>query len=157
MDDRQIKSARRRMYRAVKSGKLIPAEICNRCGKNPGTGKDGRRLIQGHHHNGYEEKFIFDVEWLCPSCHKLCHGLVNRSKFPNWGSNKGKSLDITEDERIARAERCAKQQPWKHRKVSPFCKKNHDPNWGENNRGERFCRTCANESAKERRRLKFSS
>lgn len=54
---------------AVARGSLRVPETCEVCGKNPGRGKDGRRLIQGHHYKGYAKENFLDVQWLCVQCH----------------------------------------------------------------------------------------
>lgn len=59
--------ARSRVRSQVKAGLMVKPERCERCGVNPGFGRDGRSLLQGHHHKGYD--FPTDVEWLCARCH----------------------------------------------------------------------------------------
>lgn len=62
------KARARRMVRdAIKRGKLVRPNTCSECGKNPGSGADGRSLIHAHHVNGYDKPF--DVQWLCAACH----------------------------------------------------------------------------------------
>jgi len=53
---------------ALKSGKIIRPSSCNRCGKNPGLGRDGRSLLQAHHEDHSKP---LQVEWLCASCHAV--------------------------------------------------------------------------------------
>ena len=115
-------SAHTLVARAIKKKKLIPLKTCENCGNTPGYGKDGRRLIQAHHHNGYTYEHYLDVIWLCISCHRKVH------------SN---GLQRT---------------PWKARWDNVTkCPSGHDDNFGINNRGHRFCRTCAN--AKRRKKV----
>jgi hypothetical protein len=52
---------------AVRTGKLVKPDICEKCGCTPPRRRDGRSLIQGHHHRGYSRPL--DVRWLCHSCH----------------------------------------------------------------------------------------
>ncbi|WP_448120505.1 hypothetical protein [Pseudomonas veronii] len=54
---------------AILSGNLVRPSICEKCGDEPGAGVDGRSLIQGHHHKGYDRPL--DVEWLCARCHRM--------------------------------------------------------------------------------------
>lgn len=61
------RNAYRKVHAALKSGILVRPESCQICGAIPRKGKDGRSLIQGHHHKGYE--FPLDVQWMCVSCH----------------------------------------------------------------------------------------
>lgn len=55
--------AKRLVRDAVACGRLVRPSTCSRCGKEPGRGKDGRTLIQGHHAN-YSKPL--DVEWCAP-------------------------------------------------------------------------------------------
>lgn len=61
------RTAQRRLASAVEKGEVVRPEACERCGSEPGRGRDGRRLIQGHHAD-YEKPL--EVEWVCPPCHK---------------------------------------------------------------------------------------
>lgn len=60
-------TARRMVALAVKQGKLIRPESCQRCGDYPGKASDGRAMIQGHHPD-YSKPL--DVEWICCKCHR---------------------------------------------------------------------------------------
>lgn len=144
-----VLGARRKFYRAVISGQIVPPETCEHCGKIPGKSKDGARMIQGHHHKGYENEFIYDVEWLCPSCHKLAHptAWTDSAKAKLSKTISGRRLELTENQRENRSKKCAAQKPWLawQAKCGNSCKNNHKANWGQDNRGSRFCRTCANE------------
>jgi hypothetical protein len=55
---------KRRVRDAVKqaiiSGLIKRPKFCSQC---------GAPRPEAHHHNGYEEPFIFNVQWLCRSCH----------------------------------------------------------------------------------------
>lgn len=53
--------ARVSLWNAVRSGRLIKPDSCERCGGH------GRR-IEGHHHD-YSKRL--EVEWLCSECHGL--------------------------------------------------------------------------------------
>lgn len=154
--ERDKNLARQRTYRAVQSGLLEPPEKCEECGLKPKPSKDNRRTLQTHHHNGYEEEHVLDVIWLCPSCHKMAHPETNvwtderKAKVSN--TIKGSTLKLSESERQARAQRCKDQKPWETRwKDNLTCPSGHSDNFGTNNRGHRFCRTCANEKRRGRR------
>lgn len=54
--------SRGRLRDAVKYGKVIKPTRCQRC-----SAEVERRLLHGHHHNGYEN--ALDVVWLCITCH----------------------------------------------------------------------------------------
>ncbi len=66
------KADKQKAYRAVRTavetGALTRPSVCERCGLDPGTRRDGRSLIQGHHHD-YSKPL--DVEWICQKCHRL--------------------------------------------------------------------------------------
>lgn len=112
-------SAHTLVGRAIANGKLVPSKTCEICGNEPGYGKDGRNLIQAHHHKGYTSQFIYDVQWLCISCHRKEHST---------------GLQAT---------------PWKARWDGvDSCPQGHKNHFGINNRGHRFCRKCANDRRK---------
>jgi len=50
---------------AVKSGRIMKPEQCNRCGDTP-----RRRDLHAHHH---DYAFPLDVEWICVKCHGVEH------------------------------------------------------------------------------------
>lgn len=52
---------------AVRYGRMIKPETCQRCG--------AKDKIQAHHHRGYAWKHRLDVQWLCTQCHGLAHRL----------------------------------------------------------------------------------
>jgi len=53
------KAARDAVYRALKDGRLIKAELCEDCGERP--------AVHGHHED-YSKPL--EVEWLCRHCHR---------------------------------------------------------------------------------------
>ncbi len=57
-----------RVHSQIRAGLMTVAAACEKCGGDPGFGRDGRRLLQAHHHRGYD--FPTDVEWLCVQCHR---------------------------------------------------------------------------------------
>ena len=59
------KRAYRAVHRAIKNGKLIKPENCNKCNKT--------KKLDAHHWKGYNKENILDVQWLCRSCHKNTH------------------------------------------------------------------------------------
>lgn len=63
--------------RAIRSGELVVPLKCSECGKELGTGADGRRLIQAHHYLGYSRPL--DVQWLCAKCHRAVTPLPTRT------------------------------------------------------------------------------
>lgn len=69
MSDRLMQ--RRAAYRLVRAalvrGDLVRPDQCSCCGLAPRRGRDGRSLIQAHHHAGYDRPL--DVQWLCVDCH----------------------------------------------------------------------------------------
>ena len=58
--------------RAIDGGILRRPKRCERCGREPCSGSDGRSLIQAHHHNGHDKQL--EVQWLCPRCHHIVDG-----------------------------------------------------------------------------------
>lgn len=67
--DKEKKSARRKSFRAIKSGRLVP-EPCEICGQTP---------TQGHHED-YSKPY--DVRWLCNKHHNAVHRKHNRLILP---------------------------------------------------------------------------
>lgn len=49
---------------AVRYGYIDKPNKCSRCGEIK-----EKRLMHGHHHKGYDEKYWLDVKWICASCH----------------------------------------------------------------------------------------
>jgi len=52
---------------AIKDGTLVRPKSCQECHNQARRGKDGRLLLQAHHH---DYNFPLDVTWLCPICHR---------------------------------------------------------------------------------------
>ncbi len=59
------------LHRALRKGEIIKPSVCNVCGEKERLARDGRTLLQAHHHNGYDKPF--DVKWLCVWCHSKEH------------------------------------------------------------------------------------
>ena len=58
--------ARQAVRHALRAGRLIRPERCERCGQ--------RCRPDAHHHKGYAKQHRLDVQWLCPSqCHRVVH------------------------------------------------------------------------------------
>ncbi|AEM62927.1 endonuclease [Vibrio phage phiVC8] len=55
--------ARNAVNNAIRDGRLVKADQCNRCLETEG--------LHGHHHD-YDKPL--DVEWLCVNCHLQEHG-----------------------------------------------------------------------------------
>jgi hypothetical protein len=64
-------SARRKVREALRDGLLVIASACQKCSHSPPPGRDGRRTLHAHHHNGYDKPL--DVEWICAVCHAEEH------------------------------------------------------------------------------------
>jgi len=60
--------ARSALSRALYSGQIDRPKKCERCGRRPGQGKDGRSLIKADHHHGYDKAHHLDVWWICSGC-----------------------------------------------------------------------------------------
>lgn len=58
--------------RAVRSGKLVRPDCCEKCGANPGLNRAGWPLIYAHHED-YAK--ALEVTWLCSRCHARHHWL----------------------------------------------------------------------------------
>lgn len=56
----------KKLYYAVKVGKIVKLDFCQDCGR--------RTRLGGHH---YDYSKVFEVDWLCSSCHKLRHPRLN--------------------------------------------------------------------------------
>lgn len=87
--------ARVKLYQAVRDGKVVRPDRCERCA---GTGQpfsNGRHPIEGHHHD-YSKPL--DVEWLCFDCHTAIH----------TDEKGGTSVDSSE--RTAGPRRCVRDQ-----------------------------------------------
>lgn len=111
----QKKFAVFQVWKATKRGILIPPKECAKCQREPGFGSRGQRLIQAHHHNGYDDDHILDVVWLCPSCHKIeddSFGWTEERKAKQSALKKGRPLNLSDEQRAERAERCKAKKPW---------------------------------------------
>lgn len=60
--------ARSRVFVEERAGRMNRPSKCQSCGASPGTGSDGRNLIQAHHGKGYKGGNATNVKWLCPKC-----------------------------------------------------------------------------------------
>lgn len=58
-------SARKAVFYALKTGKLVKAEACEMC---------GQKLFLHAHHSDYSKKL--DVKWLCTKCHNIADAEV---------------------------------------------------------------------------------
>ncbi|MGH9299940.1 MAG: hypothetical protein ACRDZT_08465 [Acidimicrobiales bacterium] len=56
-----VRAASKKVAHALKSGRLVKSDVCERCG-NADT-------LQAHHHRGYRREHWLDVRWLCWRCH----------------------------------------------------------------------------------------
>lgn len=61
--NREKVKAHAALNQAVFRGKIIKPSKCQRCGRESDR-------IEGHHWKGYEKEHIYDVMWLCHSCHE---------------------------------------------------------------------------------------
>jgi hypothetical protein len=78
--------AHMRVHSAIKSGALVRPAKCERCLRDPGRGKDGRSLIQAHHHD-YTKPL--DVEWICARCHRVTTPFPANPGAPVFGARNG--------------------------------------------------------------------
>lgn len=62
--------ARQKASKAIRKGKIQKPQTCERCGEQFSN-------LQAHHEN-YEKPL--EIVWLCESCHKLLHKVLNRSR-----------------------------------------------------------------------------
>ena len=77
----QKTQANQLVAQAVRRGELVPAAVCERCGKPPTPGGIKKRLDA--HHADYSRPL--DVEWLCHSCHRREHQAGRRDpRSPGW-------------------------------------------------------------------------
>jgi hypothetical protein len=58
------RTAHQRLNYMIRVGRMKKPSECEECGRS------GR--IEGHHHS-YEEKYWYDVKWLCTTCHTAEH------------------------------------------------------------------------------------
>lgn len=61
-------SVRSSVYKAIKSGRLIP-QPCEKCGESPVL-SNGTRGVHAHH-DDYNDRL--NVRWLCFRCHNKAH------------------------------------------------------------------------------------
>jgi len=73
MSPAKIKAASA-IAQGVREGRIVRPSLCECCGSDPGTGRDGRALIQAHHPD-YSKPL--DVVWCCPFCHSRFHANGN--------------------------------------------------------------------------------
>ena len=73
-NNREQVRAYRKIYEAVKSGKIIKPNECSECNSvitNP-------RNLHAHHHNGYDTLNVYNIKWLCGNCHRKSHSQLIR-------------------------------------------------------------------------------
>lgn len=58
--------ARSRVRYEVRAGRLVKPKTCSTCG-------DDSKRIEAHHPNGYEGERVFQIVWLCSTCHMSEH------------------------------------------------------------------------------------
>lgn len=74
------KRAQKKVYHAMKSGRLVRNNTCERCGFT----WDGTLTSKIHaHHEDYNEPLR--VAWLCDSCHGKRHGEINKEWQAKYG------------------------------------------------------------------------
>jgi len=61
-DSKKVKKAKNAVNNAVTAGTIKRPEKCQKC-KAKGS-------VEAHHHKGYDEENMLDIQWLCMSCHK---------------------------------------------------------------------------------------
>lgn len=66
------RSAHNALTDAIRYGKIVPPDRCDRC-QTAGP-------VHGHHHRGYVGDAKLDVLWLCPECHRREHPLGRPKK-----------------------------------------------------------------------------
>lgn len=65
--------ARRAVYKAVKSGRIVKPETCQWCGS--------LERLEGHH-TDYSEPL--KVAWLCDGCHQIADSILRGRLEPEW-------------------------------------------------------------------------
>lgn len=63
--------ARNAVAYAVRTGRLVRPDMCQRCGAKPEPLPSGQAQIWFHHTHGYEEPYWLVGEWLCRHCHSI--------------------------------------------------------------------------------------
>jgi hypothetical protein len=76
MNDLIKLKARRAVRIAIRSGRLVRADRCEKCGRPDKPASDGRTTIQAHHYLGYENPL--SVRWVCARCHCQCDPRASR-------------------------------------------------------------------------------
>lgn len=90
-----MKSARRAVRSAVERGILVKPNSCQKCGKeDTHESKDGRSIIQGHHHKGYD--LVLEIEWLCIRCHRAETPVARGTRAPGAKLNDELVKEIRE-------------------------------------------------------------
>ncbi len=69
----------RQLRDAVKMGRVTKPDYCQVCGK--------KKKLMGHHKD-YNKPLV--VDWLCASCHKLRHSVLNRLNWYDRPGQEGK-------------------------------------------------------------------
>lgn len=59
--------ARDKLNKLKAKGFIVAPSRCSSCGHRPRYGRDGRKLLHGHHYKGYSNPL--KVAWLCIDCH----------------------------------------------------------------------------------------
>lgn len=60
--------ARAQVHTALRNHVLTKPTACEKC-----TQQTEPRKLDAHHHNGYDEEHMLDIQWLCRSCHGKTH------------------------------------------------------------------------------------
>lgn len=101
--------ARRAVAKALRNGTLSksPCEIC---------GIDDDRVLEAHHHLGYDEVHWLDVQWLCVRCHAKVDAVRAR-----WAGSKNRKVLAIEnyDRRMAEKRRYV-QRLWESLPPEPW-------------------------------------
>lgn len=71
-DSVQVKKAKNAIVNGIKSGKVKKPTTCDKCGK--------KANLEAHHHKGYDEKNMTNVQWLCIPCHKAADNKLRAAK-----------------------------------------------------------------------------
>jgi hypothetical protein len=75
--------ARSKAQRALYRGDITRPTKCERCGKKPKKGKDGRTGIRADHHLGYTVEHALDIWWICTMCDHEVEKLRKAGKTVN--------------------------------------------------------------------------
>jgi len=92
--------AYRKVRSAIKNGLFARPSVCQRCGKMPPAGSDGRATIHAHHAD-YTKPL--DVEWICAACHRAETPLPEVMGAPVYGARNGQAKLTAELVAIIRA------------------------------------------------------